>query len=187
MCQEWAEGTQDRPTEEPESLNSGVNELADSGVEPAENAQSSAGEDEDKMCPSCGRAVAMKSRTRCAYCDAELPWANSEASEEQKSPRLNIAELLGGSDMTRQMAMGISYPMACGACGGSLSEEKKPAKCPGCHAMVRDPYTGRLIYGKETGMASTSMVRPVFLTVLLFACACAALYLFKLLSKLTPP
>jgi hypothetical protein len=128
----------------------------------------------------------MKTRATCAYCGAELPWAINEESDEQENPQLNIAELLGSSNLTRQLASGATYPVACGACGESLPQEEKPETCPGCHAMVRDPYSGKLVYAEETAN-NTSTVRIVFLIAMLLACACAAVYIFKLLSRVTPP
>jgi ribosomal protein S27E len=128
----------------------------------------------------------MKTRATCAYCGVELPWAINEESDEQENPDLNVAELLGSSDLTRQMASGATYPVACGACGEALPQEEKPETCPGCHAMVRDPYSGKLVYAEETAN-NTSTVRIVFLIAMLLACACAAVYIFKLLSRVTPP
>jgi DNA-directed RNA polymerase subunit RPC12/RpoP len=194
-CPEEADGVEeaeptkeahDSPIEESELSNSELSEHSESDAESTEDDELLTQADEGQNCPSCGRAVAMKSRATCAYCGEELPWASATASEEQESPQLNIAELLGGSDLTRQMAAGVTYPVACGACGASLTEEEKPERCLGCRAMVRDPFTGKLIYGKETSATGMSAFRVIFFTLTLFACAGAAVYIFRLLSKISP-
>ncbi|MDP6119162.1 MAG: hypothetical protein QGG53_45430 [Planctomycetota bacterium] len=183
---ETTDGSPVSSSEESESQKKAEHERPEAETNPEEGSEPATEEDEGSVCPSCGRAVVMKTRATCAYCGVELPWAINEESDEQENPQLNIAELLGSSNLTRQLASGATYPVACGACGESLPQEEKPETCPGCHAMVRDPYSGKLVYAEETAN-NTSTVRIVFLIAMLLACACAAVYIFKLLSRVTPP
>ena len=147
-------GQEPNEEQKPETLLEGKESdspVENDSYEPADDDSNADKSDEERACPECGRSVALKTKSTCAYCGAGLPWATEVKDEEDdnESPdNVDIEQLLSGRKQAFELPGGATYPKACGACGEPLPEEILP-QCPHCHTTIRDPFTGRLISGDD--------------------------------------